>query len=174
MSMEIKLVQKLRENARLVYRTRDDVIQELLNRAADTIEELYEKVESQNVINKSSCDSTDYICRQDLIKCIYDMDNAVNLFRWRNADKIKNGLKDIIERQPSVDRWFPCNERMPEETDSYLVTTYSSGISAYIADIDHFVYNGHEPDGGYWVNCEDNKEVLAWQPLPPAFEPKEE
>lgn len=70
--------------------------------------------------------------------------------------------------------WISCSERMPKETGSYIVTTYSDGISAYIADIDHFVYTGYEPDGGYWVNCEDNKEVLAWQPLPPKYEPKED
>ena len=70
--------------------------------------------------------------------------------------------------------WILCSERMPKETGIYIVTTYSKEISAYIANIDNFVYTGYEPDGGCWINCEDNRDVLAWQPLPPAFDPKED
>ena len=112
MSMVMELVEKLRWEASHTIGLPDT--EKLLEIAADTIEELSAKVAKQNVINKSPCDSTDYICRQDLINYIYDMDNNINLFRWRNADKIKNGLKYIIERQPAVDaepirsgKWVP-------------------------------------------------------------------
>ena len=105
MSMVNELVKTLRDRS---FRFAHDIYftpttKDLLSQAADTIEELSAKVARQNVINKYRCDITDYISRKDLIKYIYDMDNAVNLFRWRSADKIKNGLKDIIERQPAVD-----------------------------------------------------------------------
>lgn len=57
--------------------------------------------------------------------------------------------------------WILCSDRLPNKTDSYLVVTYSDGISSYIADVDHFIYNGM-PDG-HWINGED---VVAWQPMP--------
>lgn len=60
--------------------------------------------------------------------------------------------------------WIPCSDRLPKKSGSYLVTTYSSGISQYISDIDQFIYNGM-PDG-YWINGED---VIAWQPLPELY-----
>lgn len=69
---------------------------------------------------------------------------------------VKEGQKD--------GGWISCSERLPNESGSYLVTTYSNGISQYISDIDQFIYNGM-PDG-YWANGE---EVIAWQPLPEAY-----
>lgn len=107
------------------------------------------------------------IDEKKLIEYINNMSDECNLFRWRSAKKIKEGLRDIIQRQPQIGGWIPCSERLPNESGSYLVTTYSNGISQYISDIDYFVYNGM-PDG-YWVNGED---VIAWQSLPKAYKPK--
>lgn len=70
-------------------------------------------------------------------------------------------IEGFIAGQDKNGVWILCNNRLPSETGSYLVVTYSSGISAYISDIDHFVHNGM-PDG-YWINGED---VVAWQPMP--------
>ena len=76
-----------------------------------------------------------------------------------SADTIESLYKKLKER--SNNGWIPCSERLPDKSGSYLVTTYSNGISQYISDIDQFIYNGM-PDG-YWIN---GKSVIAWQPLP--------
>lgn len=92
----------------------------------------------------------------NMCDCIYDTDKDSVIYeeQWL-GEKYK---------QSKIAGWIPCSEKLPDKSGSYLVTTYSKGISQYISDIDQFIYNGI-PDG-YWINGED---VIAWKPLPEPY-----
>ena len=72
--------------------------------------------------------------------------------------------------------WIPCSERLPEErkeitgimiSDVVLVTAHS------IIQDEKFVACDFTVDAK-WTRENDYSKVLAWQPLPPAFEQKED
>lgn len=89
-------------------------------------------------------------------------------------------LSDAIDAVKRVaeeygDGWIPCNERIPEDADEYLVTQYNEEA------IDEYC-NGYRvskiffDDNGWWddIDAEFGWEIIAWQPLPKAYQPKGE
>ena len=86
---------------------------------------------------------------------------------------------DISETLDST-RWIPCRERMPEEGVNVNITWVNKTISD-----DKFVGTALRLNGvWYWyplssrflveIDDECGVEVLAWMPLPDAYEPPEE
>ena len=79
-------------------------------------------------------------------------------------------VADMISDAPTVEvtpKWTPCSERLPEESDYYLVTfdsiTHPVGIFFFEAQY-----------GGCWVDEMGNglrsKFFVAWMPLPKPYE----
>ena len=83
------------------------------------------------------------------------------------AEEYKSNLsKKLI----SSDYWIPCSERFPEENVCILGTTKEGVVKIFINDGDE----DGEYSRDYFRDIEDNNYYLvtAWQPLPPAFNPK--
>lgn len=65
------------------------------------------------------------------------------------------------------DKWIPCSERLPERSNSYLVTLHDYDCEDVIVVADYF-----KPMEEWESNfgCEDITEyVIAWQPLPQPY-----
>ena len=146
MSMTTELVKKLRRYAKAYTESplgrEVDGTKELLRKAADTIEELSLKLHNSQMERSS----------------------------W-----YYNG------------GWIPCDERMPEEHDSMFAKfkgtkEWDIGMFEKISDDVNVTVeykNGerkvktlHTCDGRWVENSLLKFKVIAWQPLPPKYEPK--
>lgn len=85
----------------------------------------------------------------------------------------KSGLEtaiDIINKEAKSynNGWIPCSERLPENYGTYLCCDkYGNFILGYpIARVS---------SNNFYVEteCEIMNDCIAWQPLPPAYVPKE-
>lgn len=80
----------------------------------------------------------------------------------------ENVVVDIINSQPKIGEWIPCNEQLPKAGKRYLV-------SAIWKDKDFEVrrtYDAVYGNDGVWHthNYEPvTYEVIAWQPLPEPY-----
>lgn len=131
--MVTELVKKLRAYSGISLYAREYETRELLNQAADTIEELSAKVARQNM--------------------------------ERSSQYYGGG-------------WIPCSERLPEITvigygDSKI---YSEDMLVALRwyDGDITTETGWYNRNGKWSNDSKTCKVIAWQPLPPKYEPKED
>ena len=67
-----------------------------------------------------------------------------------------------------MSKWIPCTEQLPTECDRYLVTCRYHVHDA-IKNVYHIVT---DVDIRWFDNDEwDDETVIAWMPLPDAFEP---
>ena len=64
--------------------------------------------------------------------------------------------------------WIPCSERLPEEDGFYNVTVKFWHIDKPTVISSHF-----EDRKWTCVALDPEDKVIAWQPLPPVYEPKE-
>lgn len=95
----------------------------------------------------------------------------------------EQNVMSIIERQPSVDDWNPCEEKMPENIGWYQCTCYDRDIWGekglvrdlyYYPGIKQFVDNIRYHEHG----CKDiekffwTKHVIAWKERPNPYDPK--
>ena len=69
-------------------------------------------------------------------------------------------LEELAERREK-DRWIPVSERLPEESDFYLVTI----ADKYLTYVNTLFFMKSTPD--MW---EHDKRVIAWRPLPKPYE----
>lgn len=75
------------------------------------------------------------------------------------------GIMEYIDEVPSAQQWIPCSERLPEKNGEYIVTTkYYLPRTGDTTDIDIIEFNDEGWD--IWKRYE----VLAWMPLPKAYE----
>lgn len=78
---------------------------------------------------------------------------------------IKETVKEIEENHNG---WIPTSERLPDSSCDVIITTRSlvNGVGSYFGENQRWVqwYSG----GGIAVD------VIAWQPLPPEYQPKGE
>lgn len=96
------------------------------------------------------------------------------------VEVVRQNIKDM----PTVDRWIPCSERMPEDGRPVLATlvhTYEHdyrnyGIARYV-EFDNGERHWYENHHGYleWDKYSDGKggcslyKVIAWMPLPSPY-----
>ena len=80
------------------------------------------------------------------------------------ANMVLSDVQKMIEEQEKVGEWIPCSERLPEETDYYLVTVKGATKSTEL----YF-----SCQTGLWSDeLENTYHVIAWQELPQAYEGK--
>lgn len=126
---------------------------------------------------------TDLIERDDVIikikSCIsYPADNE-----WDTGyNTAMAKAKHYIQNAPAVNHWIPCNKRMPEDGVNVNITWTNKTISD--DKDDKFVGTALRLNGvWYWyplssrflveIDEECGIEVLAWMPMPDAYEPPE-
>lgn len=69
-------------------------------------------------------------------------------------------VNDIIIESPTVDRWIPCNERMPEEKNGQ-----SEEVLVRIKVNKNFSYYEFDyTSGGVWL-CHNSCNVTHWMPI---------
>lgn len=89
-------------------------------------------------------------------KCMAD--RAIDTQRTIEAEPVRHG------------RWISCSERLPEIKVPVLVTVYNHRINSYVRKIGAFL-------GDEWlisnIYSETIGNVIAWMPLPNAYEPPE-
>lgn len=86
---------------------------------------------------------------------------------WHETEEDEFVAVKNIQDAPTALQWIPCSERLPEESDYYLVTfdsiTHPVGIFFFEAQY-----------GGCWVDEMGNglksKFFVAWMPLPKPYE----
>lgn len=78
-----------------------------------------------------------------------------------DADPYFNAVETAIESLNET-RWIPVNEKLPEKSGWYLITTYG-----YEHVVDMFWYY-HESN--QWNGLPDLEKVVAWMPLPTPYE----
>ena len=61
--------------------------------------------------------------------------------------------------------WIPCSERLPNESDYYLVTLRNAFDDIEICVV-WFAHEGDYSCGSEWREITDSDTVLAWMPLP--------
>ena len=82
--------------------------------------------------------------------------------------KLNKEVCRIVYRQPKVDEWIPCSERLPEEETLVLCTEKGTG-KLYIG-----WFLNIEDVGVRWFDYEGfSMEVIAWQPLPEPYREEE-
>ena len=102
-----------------------------------------------------------------LIQEFDKLDDNCNLFRWKSADKIRAGIRRIINSQPKVDRWIKCSERLPTmeecwDNDCRFVVT--DGNRRYERHFDYIDKKFVQIDDNL-ISTEDRC-VIAWQSFP--------
>ena len=102
---------------------------------------------------------SDLIKKSDAIKALY-----------KYTFVSKNVIEQEINAIPSEDRptgWIPVSERLPSvDGDAYLVTDYCTQINHRRTRIAYCYAN----KDGFWSNTPKGYEVVAWMPLPPAYQ----
>ena len=111
-------------------------------------------------------------------KLIEDLKEYAHLSEGDSVDTIKVAMK-IVEEQPEVGKWIPCNERFPNlrrvdmesEGEYYMISD-----SVIITDGERISISEYEIDDGDrggWLacECEEIEDVIAWQPLPEPYRP---
>lgn len=115
-----------------------------------------EEYEHENLIEHDSEIANH--CKKD---CQYNNDCALCV--WDKAIEI---VKQAAEDYNNG--WIPTSERLPDSSCDVIITTCSlvNGVGSYFGENQRWVqwYSG----GGIAVD------VIAWQPLPPEYQPKGE
>lgn len=105
------------------------------------------------------------------------MDNSVpygtEMIRLFDAIEIVNQLAEeykLSGNSEQLNGWIPCSEMLPEENKRYITTSDVCG------DGEIETFDLYFDDGVWFVDkgCEAFLgTVIAWQPLPPKYEPKQ-
>ena len=82
-------------------------------------------------------------------------------------------IADAILDAPAVNRWIPCSERLPEKKGRYLCSMYYAIPPYHLLHPENDTYirdvSIQEFDGKSFIAS-----VVAWMPMPDAYEPHEE
>ena len=80
----------------------------------------------------------------------------------RDHEQLAAWLEELRDRR-NADRWIPVTERLPEESDFYLVTITDEHIT-YVNTLFFTKRTAY-----MW---EHGKRIIAWKPLPKPYESK--
>ena len=83
------------------------------------------------------------------------------------ADRFRQGMIELVQKQPKVGEWIPVSVNKPQRQDSkntiiefYFVSTKRGNVRL-----------GFRDEDGEWLTEHGNiiSNVIAWMPLPPAY-----
>lgn len=88
-------------------------------------------------------------------------------------DNYCKGVEDvlnILENMKQVQKWIPVTERLPEESDDYLITNIAGDVEmAYFAHPKDYAISK-----GEWREIWYEDDVIAWMPLPKSYKEESE
>ena len=107
------------------------------------------------------------INKQKLIEELDELDHWTQFAEhWFRCDAVYS----LIRRQPPADQWIPCSERLPNR-DEYLKDDgrfiVTDGNRSYQCIFD--MYTGKFKRFAWNKLLEEDKFVIAWQPLPEPY-----
>lgn len=76
----------------------------------------------------------------------------------------------MIDNEPTLDvypKWIPCGERLPKETEEYLITTKDQYGDTFVKKTMYF------PDDELWWDVPSSETVTAWMPVPEPYKEEE-
>ena len=79
---------------------------------------------------------------------------------------------DYIMDAPAVNRWIPCSERLPEQKGRYLCSLYYAVPPYHLLYPENDTYI-HDVSVQYFDGKSFIASVVAWMPIPDAYEPPE-
>lgn len=87
------------------------------------------------------------------------------------AQHFKDSVIRIINEQPKVGEWIPCNERLPEEKKFYEENMRSPACLVTVLSDDELMVGIDRTVNGVWTLEEtfDKPKIIAWQPLQEPF-----
>lgn len=87
------------------------------------------------------------------------------------AQHFKDSVIRIIDEQPKVGEWIPCNERLPEEKKFYEEIMRSPLCLVTVLSDDELMIGIDRTVNGVWTLEEtfDKPKIIAWQPLQEPF-----
>jgi len=118
----------------------------------------------------------DWISRSELLKN-YGLEDAVK-YGNRDAEQQYHSystlmlyeIADMIRDAPAINCWTPCSEKLPEINAEVLVTLRKPELGGYFRKIGRFLGDKWLINNLYSASMEN---VVAWMPLPDAYNPKE-
>ena len=83
------------------------------------------------------------------------------------TDILSKGFIEQVNNMPTVPKWIPCSERLPNGQTEVIVSCLDdSGDTSF----DYTGCGWCTNDGEYWiVDNEINNYVIAWMPLPEPY-----
>ena len=86
------------------------------------------------------------------------------------ADKIREGVLNLIKSQPKVGEWISCSERLPEKYCHCLVTRMNKYNDGFDIDVREDVYIELEGVWDWQSKVEGSMgKIIAWMPLPEPY-----
>lgn len=136
----------------------------LKNKANELLVDINYLEELRELRNKQElCE--DAVSRKTIDQNIYDYAESNGL----SYANLKNAILDA----PSVtltQKWIPVTERLPEESDDYLITNIAGDVEmAYFAHPKDYTISK-----GEWREICYKEDVIAWMPLPKSYKKESE
>lgn len=85
--------------------------------------------------------------------------------QYSAADKLLPIIQEADVSDTNVGKWIPYSERLPEESDTYLCTTYNGNLMDLPYSSKHQAFNAFDGE----AEPQHKIDVIAWQPLPAPY-----
>lgn len=112
------------------------------------------------------------IKREDAINEIEKLKNKLDT-QWLQDICMRNGLiyaQRCVNSLPTVNRWIPVSERLPEKASRYLCSLYYAVPPYHMLHPENDTYI-RDVSVQYFDGKSFIASVIAWMPMPDAYEP---
>lgn len=114
---------------------------------------------------------------EKIVNLTFDESIKTKNYAYKNAIEIVNELAEehsANTTQKSANGWIPCSERLPEMNQKVLASYEDRYLSAANGVCEGmYVYTWGKWDISDYA-VEDDYKVIAWQPLPQPYQPKQQ
>lgn len=102
---------------------------------------------------------------------MYDVYNTLDFLPTNEeANQIIDSFDRVTSSIKQEPRWIPVTERLPEESDDYLITNIAGDVEmAYFAHPKDYAISK-----GEWREICYEDDVIAWMPLPEPYKTESE